>query len=109
MRRQPLGFTESGNTIVVTLITLVVLAGFIGYAVDYTGNIARNGSRDRLFNTAVEIGDGCISEAFSAWRQICKTQATSGVPNPATSVFSSIPTPSAGNFPSFPGATITNY
>src|SRR6478672_9456066 len=109
MRRQPLGFTESGNTIVVTLITLVVLAGFVGFAVDYTGNIARNGSRDRLFNIAVEIGDGCISEAFSSWRQICKTQSQSGVQNPSTSVFASIPTPTPGNFPSYPGAVITNY
>src|SRR2546423_13792558 len=109
MRKRSCRFEESANTIVVTLVTLVVLGGFTGIAVDYTGNIGRNGSRDRLFNTAVEIGDGCISEAFSAWRQICKTQSDAGVQNPPTNTFSSIPTPTPGNFPSYPGAVITNY
>lgn len=96
---------KAGSTIVLAVLTIALLGGFVALAVDYTSNIARNGQRDRVFNNAVEIGDGCISEAFAAWRQICKTSAS---PNPPTSTFA-IPTPSAGNFPSFPGATITNF
>src|SRR3954470_8014024 len=104
MRIPPLRFKESGNTIVVALLTLATLASFVGFAVEYTNNIARNGSRDRLFNSAVEIGDGCISQAFSSWREICKTQSDAGVQNPPTNIFSAIPSPSPGNFPSYPGA-----
>jgi len=98
--------SESGSTIVLSMIVIVVLGGFVALAIDYTNNIGRNAQRDRTFNNAVEIGDGAISEAFASWRLICKTSST---PNPPTSAFSAIPSPTAGNFPSFSGATITNF
>jgi hypothetical protein len=98
--------TEAGNTVLLSLITMLLVGSFVGVAVEYTSGIARNAMRDRVFNNAVEIGDGCVSEAFAAWRQISKT---AGVQNPPTNSFTNIPTPTPGNFPSFPGAVITNY
>lgn len=94
--------SESGSTLIISLVTMVVLASFVGLAVDYTANVARNGQRDRAFNTAVEIGDGCVSEAFAAWRQVCKTNAAQA---PKTSDFATIPMPAQSNFPSLPPAT----
>ncbi|MEY2484850.1 MAG: hypothetical protein QOG67_2816 [Verrucomicrobiota bacterium] len=106
MKIQLLRTKEAGSTIALSMLVIVVLGGFVALAVDYTNNIGRNAQRDRIFNNAVEIGDGCISEAFAAWRQVCKA---SSIPNPPTSAFSGVPSPSPGNFPSFPGATIANY
>jgi hypothetical protein len=97
---------ESGSTIALSMLVILLLGGFVALAIDYTNNIGRNAQRDRTFNNAVEIGDGAISEAFASWRQICKASNT---PNPPTSAFGGIPSPSPGNFPSFSGATITNY
>jgi hypothetical protein len=102
-------FSDSANTLVVALLALVILSGFIQLAVDYTNNIARFGQRDRAFNTAVEIGDGCISQQFAAWRQICKT---AGIQNPPTNAFTIVPAPIlglTGQFPSYPNVTIANY
>src|SRR5438477_4567422 len=95
---------EAGSTIALAMLTVVLLGGFVALAIDYTNNIGRNAQRDRVFNNAVEIGDGCISEAFAAWRQICKTN---GSPAPPTTAFATIPTPSPGNFPSFLPANAT--
>src|SRR5467141_1780912 len=93
--------TDAGCTLAVTVLAIGLLGGFVALAIDYTSNIGRNAQRDRVFNNAVEIGDGAISEAFAAWRQICKTASS---PNPPTSSFSGIPSPSPGNYPSFPNA-----
>jgi hypothetical protein len=98
--------TETGSTIAMAMLTIVLLGGFVALAVDYTNNIGRNAQRDRVFNNAVEIGDGCISEAFAAWRQYCKASSS---PNPATTGFTPFPSPSPGNFPSFSNVTISNY
>jgi hypothetical protein len=106
MKTQRTSHSKSGSTIAMAMLTIVLLGGFVALAVDYTSNIGRNAQRDRVFNNAVEIGDGCISEAFAAWRQLCKVDSS---PNPSSSVFATIPSPSPGNFPSFPGATITAY
>lgn len=95
---------ESGGTIVIALLTTLVLSAFVGLAVDYTSNIGRNSERDRTFNNAVEVGDGCLELAFASWRKLSKAKE-----NPPTADFAAIPTPTAGNFPSFPNATITNY
>src|SRR3954462_14397674 len=97
---------EAGSTIAMAMLAVLLLGGFVAVAVDYTNNIARNAQRDRAFNNAVEVGDGAISQAFAAWRQICKTSPVQG---PGTSAFSAIPLPSPGSYPSFPGATLTNY
>lgn len=98
--------TQSGSSLVVAVLAVFMLAGFVAIAVDYTNSIGRNAQRDRVFNTAVEIGDGYISEAFAAWRQTCKN---SGTQNPSTSVFASIPSPSPGDFASYPAHTVANY
>ena len=95
---------ESGSTIMMVLGTLGFLITFVSLAVDYSSNVGRNAQRDRVFNTAVEIGDGCLELAFGSWRKLSGT-----VENPATSAFATIPTPSPGQFPSFPEATITNF
>ena len=104
MKTKQSGKTTAGSTIALAMLTIVVLGGFVALAIDYTNNIGRNAQRDRVFNNAVEIGDGCISEAFAAWRQLCKVDPS---PNPPTSTFAAIPTPSPGNFPSFFPATAT--
>ena len=96
--------SESGSTIVVALGTLGVLIAFVSLAVDYSSNVGSNAQRDRVFNNAVEIGDGCLELAFGSWRKL------SGVVEaPPTSTFAAIPTPSPGHFPSFRNATITNF
>jgi hypothetical protein len=100
---------ESGNTIVVSLLVITLLGSFIAVAVDYTSNVARNAQRDRAFNNAVEVGDGCISQAFATWRQICKTATGPTAQNPATASFAGIPSPSPSAYPSFANATISNY
>lgn len=94
---------ESGGTIVIALLTTLVLSAFVGLAVDYTSNIGRNSERDRTFNNAVEIGDGCLELAFASWRKLSKAKE-----NPPTEDFVAIPTPSPGNFPSYKNATISN-
>ncbi|MFL6529831.1 MAG: hypothetical protein ACJ8KX_05125 [Chthoniobacterales bacterium] len=95
---------EGGSTIVYVLLTIVLLGGFVALAVDYTSGIGRLAQRDRAFNDAVEIADGCLELAFSSWRQLAQSTQ-----NPPTSTFTPVPTPSPGNFPSFPNATITNF
>jgi hypothetical protein len=95
---------DSGSTIVIALLTTLVLSAFVGLAVDYTSNIGRNAERDRTFNNAVEIGDGCLELAFASWRKISKTKE-----NPPTSDFAAMPTPSPSNFPSFPSAVVSNF
>src|SRR3954451_19520729 len=94
--------SQAGSTIAMAMLAVVILGGLVAIAVDYSNNIARNAQRDRAFNNAVEVGDGAISEAFAAWRQICKT---AGVQAPTTSAFAGITAPSGSNFPSFPSAT----
>lgn len=104
MKNPPLKQQEAGGTVVISLFVTLILTGFVALAVDYTGNIGRNAQRDRVFNNAVEIGDGCLELAFGSWRKLSAT-----VENPATDTFNAIPTPSPGDFPSFPQAVIANF
>lgn len=104
MKHPKLASSESGSTLVMVLGTVGVLLAFVSIAVDYSSNVGRNAQRDRVFNTAVEIGDGCLELAFGSWRKLSGTTE-----NPPTSAFAGIPTPSPGSFPSFPDATITNF
>src|SRR4051812_32117634 len=106
MKIQKTFYSQAGSTIAVAMLAVVILGGLVAIAVDYSNNIARNAQRDRAFNNAVEVGDGAISEAFAAWRQICKT---TNVQAPTTFAFSAIPSPSPGNYASFPSATISNF
>ena len=95
---------QSGSTILIAIATTVILGSFVALAVDYTSNIGRNAQRDRVFNTAVEIGDGCLELSFASWRELSKTAE-----NPASSAFAAMPTPMPAHFPSFTNATITNF
>jgi len=106
MKMNPPIKSETGSTLVMSVFVIGILGGFVALAIDYTSNIGRNAQRDRVFNNAVEIGDGAISQAFGSWREICKTTPT---PNPPTSAFAAIPVVSSARFPSFPNATLTNY
>src|SRR3954468_17786864 len=106
MRNSIRSHSETGSTIAMAMLAVVLLGGFVAVAVDYTNNIARNAQRDRAFNNAVEVGDGAISQAFASWRQICKA---SGKQAPVTDDFLAIPTPSPGAYPSFPTATVGGF
>ncbi|HEV3408811.1 MAG TPA: hypothetical protein VG095_00825 [Chthoniobacterales bacterium] len=96
--------SESGGAIMVAIFTTALMAAFVGLAVDYSTNIGRNAQRDRVFNNAVEIGDGCLELAFGAWRKLSAT-----VEAPPTTTFDGIPQPSLSYFPSFPEAVISNF
>ena len=96
--------SESGSTILVAIGTMGVLLAFVSIAVDYSSAVGRNAQRDRVFNNAVEIGDGCLELAFGSWRKLSGTTEA-----PSTSAFTAIPTPSPGMFPSFPNASIANF
>jgi hypothetical protein len=89
---------ESGGTIIIAIVTTLALSAFVALAVDYTSNISRNAQRDRVFNNAVEVGDGCLELAYGAWRDICKNTAQLDPPTSPT-FGANIPTPSPGNFP----------
>lgn len=97
-------FRESGSTLLVAIGTLGFLIAFVSIAVDYSSNVGSNAQRDRVFNNAVEIGDGCLELAFGSWRKLSGT-----VEAPPTSTFAAVPTPSPGMFPSFPQAAIANF
>ena len=97
---------ESGNTLIATLITIALLTGIVGVAVDYTGNVGRNAQRSRTISKAVEIGDGSLELAFASWRKICANQSAPTDPLSSAS-FSALPTPSPGNFPLLPGLTVS--
>jgi hypothetical protein len=97
---------ETGSTITVAIIITTMLAAFVALAVDYTSHVGRMAQRDRVFNNAVEIGDGCLELAFGSWRKLA---ASAGVKNPPTATFANIPQPIASYFPSFPNAVISNF
>ena len=96
--------SQSGSTITLSLITCAMVVSFVALAVDYSSAVGRNAERDRVFNTAVEIGDGCLELAFGSWRKLSATSEA-----PTTSAFDNIPQPSSAYFPSFPKAVISNF
>jgi hypothetical protein len=98
---------ESGGTIIVAIVTTLALSAFVGLAVDYTSNISRNAERDRVYNNAVEIGDGCLELAYGAWRDICKNTAQLDPPTSTFYGINPIPTPSPGNFPMVSNFTVS--
>ena len=44
--------TTSGNALIVTMITIAVVAGFIALAIDYTRNVGRNVQRSTLMDSS---------------------------------------------------------
>ena len=98
--------SELGNVLISTIITIALITGIVGIAVDYTGHVGRNAQRNRTIATAVEMGDGSLELAFAGWRKVCATQATPTDPLSSTS-FTALATPSPGNFPLLPNLTVS--
>lgn len=89
---------ESGNTLIIAVLTTTLFATLVGIAVDYTANVGRNGQRSLSIAKAVEIGDGSLELAFASWRKICSSQEDPTNPMTATD-FATITAPAAANFP----------
>jgi len=89
---------ESGNTLIIAVLTTALFSALVGIAVDYTTNVGRNAQRSRVIATAVEIGDGSLELAFASWRKICSSQDDPTAPLTRTN-FSAITLPTASNFP----------
>lgn len=96
-----------GNTIVVTLITLAIVAVFVDLSLQYTNSIAHNVQRSILLRQATNIGDSSTEMAFAAWRGICRAKQTTTLPG--SSFDNELPTPSPGNFPGVSAYYLTNY
>ena len=107
MKQNPNHTARAGNTLIVTLMTMIIVGVFVELAMQYTNSISRNVQRSLLLRQATNIGDASTEMAFSAWRAICRT-------NQAT-VFkrsdfdNEIPTPTPGNFPGVARYTLSNY
>ncbi|MDQ6623254.1 MAG: hypothetical protein M3Y86_07190 [Verrucomicrobiota bacterium] len=97
----------AGNTLIVTVITLAVVAAFVGFAVEYTNNVARNVHRSILLRQAVNIADSSTEMSFAAWRNI--TRSKGNVPLKKSFYDNELPTPTPGNFPNVPFYTLSNY
>ena len=63
---------NSGSTLVLSMIVLVVLAVGVAAAFDYTANIARDVQNTDAMQQAIAAGNGCLDSAFLQWRATCK-------------------------------------
>jgi hypothetical protein len=97
----------AGNTLIVTIITMAVVAVFIDLAMQYTNSIGRNTRRSLLLRQAMNIGDASTEMAFSAWRAICRTNQTKIFMR--SDFDNEIPTPTPGDFPGVSQYTLSNY
>lgn len=106
MKTIPARREETGNTILVTILTMAIVGVFIDLSLQYTNNVAHNVQRSLLLRQAVNIGDSSTEMSFAAWRRICRAKQTSVLPG--SSFDNELPTPSPGNFP---GVTysLSNY
>lgn len=96
----------TGNSTVLTLIIVTVLASLVGAMLQVTTGTGRNAQRSRAYNQAINVGLGSFELAFSSWRATCRPFWGQPV---ASSDLSGIPTPVASDFPSLPGTKITNF
>jgi type II secretory pathway pseudopilin PulG len=99
--------SSTGNTLIVTLITMAIVGGFVSLALQYTNSIGRNVQRSLLMRQAINIGDASTEMAFSAWRAICRTNQTKIFKRSAFD--QEIPTPTPGNFPGVASYNLSNY
>ena len=99
--------SRAGNTLIVTVITMVLVGVFIDLALQYTNNVARNVQRSLLLRQATNIGDASTEMSFSAWRGICRKQQN--VVLPGGSFDNELPTPTPGDFPGVANYTLSNY
>lgn len=100
--------TESGNIVVVTVITLALVSVFVGLAVEYTNNVGRNVQRSILLRQATNIADASTEMSFSAWRAIARQKGSTVMK--MQDMNNELPTPTPGNFPGVSrGYTLSNY
>ncbi|MGI8889591.1 MAG: hypothetical protein ACR2G0_02255 [Chthoniobacterales bacterium] len=97
---------DSGNTLLVTVITMAIVGVFIDLAMQYTNSIGRNVQRSMLLRQATGVADASTEMAFSAWRAICRQNQSKIYKR--SDIDTEIPTPSPA---SFPGVTykLLNY
>ncbi len=93
-------FKTGGNALIITMVTIAVVAGFIALAIDYTRSIGRNVQRSTLVRQAINIGDAATEMAFADWRAICiKNSNLAAPPGKYFDTNAELPSPSPGNFP----------
>jgi hypothetical protein len=66
----------AGNTFITTLVVITLLVGFIAGAIVYTQQLGRLSKRTRDAQIAMEIGDGCLENLFTHWRNMYRVLAT---------------------------------
>ena len=88
---------QTGNTLIVTLLTMAVVGVFVDLSMQYTNSIGRNVQRSILLRQATNIGDASTEMAFSAWRAICRQNQNKVYKR--SDIDNEIPTPTPGNFP----------
>jgi hypothetical protein len=89
---------QSGNSLVVVIMTLTTLMVIAGLATEYTTTVNRLVQRTTTLQQATTAADATIERLFANWRAICRATPTSALP---TSSFSavSLPTSSQLNLP----------
>lgn len=95
-----------GNTLIITLISVVIMSVFFATGLSLTQHTSRNADRSRSLEEATQIGLGVLDVAFSRWRAI--SRANPGTAQP-TSSFSGIPAVTAGQMNADTNFTLSNY
>ncbi len=97
-----------GNALVVTMVTIALVAGFIALSIDLTGSVSRNVKRSLLLRQAINIGDAATEMAFADWRAACIQNYAVPAPKGKTFNNAALPSPSPGNFPGI-NYDLTNF
>ena len=87
----------AGNTLLITVVTMAIVAVFVNLAMQYTNSIGRNVQRSLVLRQAINIGDASTEMSFSAWRAICRQDQTRIYKR--DEMDTDIPTPTPANFP----------
>ena len=86
---------ESASTLVVVMLTVAILAIFIGLASDYTINTGRMSARAKDLTNEEALANGALEAAYMAWKKyMLSCQAISDI----SSYTNSIPTNNNFNF-----------
>ena len=73
---------ESASTLVVAILTIAILAIFIGLASDYTMNTGRMSARARDLTSEEALANGALEAAYMAWKKyMLGYQANSQIDN----------------------------
>ena len=68
--------TQSGSTLFVVLILMVVLTAFIGGAYEVSTTLERNVQRSIALQQAQAIGNAAVEVAFAQWKKTCIASQT---------------------------------